>query len=286
MRRSRRTDAPRTDEKLTQQFDNVERWLTFLRSPVPAPKLKQSSILNDRAFTHTGSLEEALDLAERGWPEGIERVEELSAKLSEEIIKTLHVPEVTYDVTGDMLDVGRFVRGEPEDFMTLTPAEIELEPRILHLVVNISASWGVSGGTLIRKGAAVVALVDVLERHGKRVIIDCMAKTDDVETWVRIKESDAPVQLANLVYLLAHPSALRRLMFLSWEHFSEEIRRRYGFHYFGGYGKVEETAADKRGDIYVPGMDLRIRGWDESEAVPWLLGKLSEQGIYAQKEES
>lgn len=164
--------APAASKELLQQFDTAEQWLAFLRTPVPAPELQQSSILNDYSFTRTRSLEEALALAKNGWPEGIRRIEEMSARLSEEIIKTLHVPEVTYDVTGDMLDVGRFVRGEPEDFMSLTPAEIEQEPRILHLVANICTSSSVSPETLTRKGAAVVALVDALERHGKRVIID------------------------------------------------------------------------------------------------------------------
>ncbi len=291
-----------------QEFDSMVDWIDFLRTPVESPsKLECASTRKPstrwgEGFTFsdvlTKTLPEAIDLLETGWPEGIDKIEKLAAKLDEEIIKILHVPEVSYDVTGDQLDVGRYVAGEPEDFMTMTPAEIEDTPKILHLVVNVCASAGISGDTLIRKGAAVVSLVDALEKHGKRLTVDVVASsslrgrfgygssTRDAIVRIRVKESWDPVNLANLVYTLAHPSTLRRLMFRTWEHMSDEDRKTGGFYDGGGYGRVEELSnPEDKGDIYIEGMDLRLRTWHPDEAIPWLLSKLSDQGIYAEKEE-
>ncbi len=292
--RSRRSRIGGSSEEIRQQFDTVEQWIEFLKSDLPEEnsKLRNASEEQDaasRTFTKTGSLEEAIKLAEEGWPEGIERVEQLSVSLSEDLVKILHVPEVTYDVTGDQLDVGRFVNDEPEDFMRLTSAEIDLEPKILHLIFNCCASGSVGTGTMMRKGAAVVSLVDALEQHGKRVIVDCIAYNDvmkGIETLVRVKESDAPVQLANLVFTLAHPSTLRRLMFRCWEHLDESVRHRHGFYVGGGYGWVGEAPRDRRGDIYIEGMDGRRSSWYSDETIPWLLSELSKQGIHVEREES
>ena len=142
---------------------------------------------------------------------------------------------------------------------------------------------------MIKKGAAITALVDALESHGKRVIVDTMSCTTrggkSAETWVRVKDSDAPVQLANLVYMLAHPSTLRRLMFNAWEHHEARVRRLMGFTTVGTYGTPSECVREKRGDIYIDSMNAYMKTWNTNEVMPWLLGKLSDQGIYAEKEE-
>lgn len=273
-------------EHIKQDFFSVVEWLEFLKSPTDAPEGERASMrAEENNWTQTSSLEEAIKLAEDGWNEGVERIEQLSAKLSEELVTMLHTPEVHFDVTGDMLDVGRYVNGEPEDFMSLVPAEIETHPKILHLGVNITANWNVGGETMIRKGAAVVALIDTLEQHGKRIEVDCIGHVDseagETTTTIRVKDSNAPVQLANLVYLLAHPSTLRRLLFCSWEHLPEEERRARGFRLGGSYGRAAALRNVEAYDIYIPETDR----WSEDQVMPWLISKLSDQGIYIEKEE-
>ncbi len=293
---------------VVQEFDSMVKWIDFLRTPVTSELSNASEMPTQKRWQDDGwpyedvlteTLDEAIDLAEKGWEEGVKKIIDLSASLSDEIISILHVPEVHYNVTGDQLDVGRYVAGEPEDFMTLVPAEIEDRPKILHLVANVCASAGVKGDTMIRKGAAVVALVDALEKHGKRLSVDVASLSSLSGRWgyggssgrntvvkIRVKETWEPVNLANLVMCLAHPSTLRRLMFRTWEHMSDEDRNAGGFYQGGGYGYVEEIKKDEdKGDIYIEGMDTRRRTWRTDEAIPWLLSKLSEQGIHAEKEE-
>lgn len=278
--------------EIAQRFDNVSHWLEVLRvAEQPEPRTSQTSRrLTSNEWAGTKSFEAALDLCERGWQKGLEQMHKLAVRLSDNIVKTLHIPEVTHDVVGDVLDIGRFVRGEPEDFMTLTPAEIEQEPRVLHVIVNTFISSGVSAEALFGKGAAICAMVDALEQHGKRIEIDAVCAAEGrgnaySRTWVRVKDADAPLQMANLVFLLAHPSTFRRLIFGTWELLPVEQRR--GMAADGGYyGRPGELRPDEdRGDIYIGCSSSYVqKGWGTDRAEQWVLAQLSEQGIHTTKE--
>ncbi len=276
-----------------QEFDSVTEWLAFIKSPTDMPDGERQSLnrnlrsSTDPDWAGTRSLLEAIKLCEEGWEKGLDLIDKYSITISEQIVKKLYIPEITYDTTGDVLDVGRYVIGEPEDFMSLTPAEIDLEPRILHVVANLGASGAVSADSIMHKGAAVCALVDALESHGKRVILDGYETSigyggDRIEVVVRLKESSGPVQLANLAFLLAHPATQRRLLFASYEHAGATIRRTVGIG--GGYGRPgDPQTLEEKGDIYIG--PLRGGGWDAEIAEQWVIAQLSEQGIYAEKEE-
>lgn len=272
-----------------QDFNSMEAWLAFLQTPTDLlDDERHSTKIGNARWAGTASLPEAIALAEYGWPEGVKRITKLSATISEDLVNLLHVPEVQFDVTGDMLDIGRFVLGEPEDFMSLIPAEIELHPKILHLAVNTGASFTVSAEAMIQKGAAVVALVDALEQHGKRMIVDCIitacAYANSIYTTIRLKDADGPVQLANLVFAIAHPSMLRRLALCSWEHCEEHIRQSIRIFLGGDYGSPQDIpeAEQTAFDIYVP--SLFGISWTPQYAVEYVLAKLSQQGIYVEKE--
>src|SRR3972149_7374987 len=145
-------------------------WLAFLETPTTMPLQERvSHNVGDSKWYGTGSDDAAIRLAEDGWEEGLTRLHKLSVELSDELIGLLHIPEVQFDVTGDELDVGKFVHGEPEDFMRLVPAAIEQEPKLLRVGVNFGASCGVDAEAMTRKGAAATGLIGILEQDGKRV---------------------------------------------------------------------------------------------------------------------
>lgn len=264
------------EHSIIQDFANVSEWITFIKDS-PA-KRGASNQRKEYGFNETNSLKEAITLAEQGWPEGMEKVHKLSVRISEELVKILHVPEVIYDVTGDQLDIGRHIAGEPDEFMSFVPAEIEQHPKVLHVVASIGAISGVSASSMIERGAAVVAMIDALESHGKRVILDCVSPITRLSgldlTRIRVKEADAPLQLANLVFLLAHPDSLRRLVFACREQACGartcEIK---------GYGSSRDLTGDETGDIYIKSLY-----GDETAITGYVLAQLSEQGIYAEKE--
>jgi hypothetical protein len=208
----------------------------------------------------------------------------MSVQLTDKIVRRLHVPELHYDVAGDMLDIGRFVAGEPEEFMSIVPAEVEQEPRVLKLGVSVSANAHVSPESMMRRGAMAVALVDTLEAHGKRVQVDCESHTSVVTTTgrfhltgfsVRLKEADGPVQMANLVFMLAHPSVLRRMDFAWLEHLPPRARQM--FRVGRGYGHPANQTAGY--DIHIGVLRGDI---SEDDAESGVLAALRDQGIDAE----
>ena len=271
-----------------QTFGSLVEWLAFLETPTTMPLHERvCHNVGDSKWYGTGSYDAAIRLAEDGWEEGLTRLHKLSVELSDELIGLLHIPEVQFDVTGDELDVGKFVHGEPEDFMTLVPAEIEQEPKLLRVGVNFGASCGVDAEAMTRKGAAATGLIDILEQHGKRVELDAItiasSSRQAVHTIIRIKDFNGPVQLANLIFALAHPSAHRRLAFCSWEHLDEDVREAIGITPLGGYGRPRDLPMEEREqyDIYVPSL---YGSWDRQAAVEYIIAELSKQGIYTEKE--
>ncbi len=272
-----------------EKYDSVSAWVDALAKPNNfggAYTGRSSERKGDARWAGTNTYPEALQLLKDGWADGLEKIKKTSVTLTEQIIKVLEVPELQYDVTGQDLDIGRFVAGEPEDFVTVEPAEQETYPKVLHVVANISASAAVDADTIMLKGAAIVALVDALEMHGKRVIVDIVSTADGQndaveqhQTWVRIKESDGPVQLANLVMLIAHPSTLRRLMFREMEmnDADNDWKGRFGAgHGYGSPGDIDEADA---GDIYSGCM---YGNWTNEEAEAWVLAELAKQGIHVE----
>ena len=230
---------------------------------------------------------EALALARDGWLEGAEMIEQMVVELTDKIIRTVEVPEIRYDVTGDELDIGRFVVDEPEDFMTLVPIEIDQEPRVLHLVVTVCASAATSTSKMLKKGLAAVALIDALEKCGKRVIVDITDATsadirgDLHQIIVRVKEAHESVNLSSLAFLLGHPSTPRRLMFSASEHLPAAQRREYHIT-DGRYGRAADVKVEERGDIYIG----YTQNFDTDEEITeWVLQQLEAQGVNTQKVE-
>lgn len=314
------TRWPRDKGAVIQDFYGLMDWLRFLETPIDMPnemrvsqqqglKAKDYGIAKPwKEWAGTASWEETINLAKDGWPEGTERVARYTAKLDEDLIGLLHQPEVQYDVLGDQLDIGRYVNGEPEEFMSLVPAEVERSPMLLKMAVNFAASQSIPTETMIERGATAVALVDALERHGKRVQLDAVTmsarpdltdyqrtvtyvrpgeyvSTGYVLTRIRLKDFETPVQLANLIYVLAHPSAHRRLAFCSWEHVDADIRASLGIFLGAEYGYPDDLQEDVLDgyDIYIPALSSTRRVTMQA-GVEYILAELSKQGIYAQKE--
>ncbi len=267
-----------------QRFDGYNEYLAYITSPTDMERNTRASLDGGKHFTETASMDEALELARGGWDEGTKMIEEMSLALTDQIIKTVDVPEIRFDVTGDELDIGRFVEGEPEDFMTLVPVEIDQEPKILHITAYIGASGGTSKETMIRRGAAVVALIDALEKFGKRCEVDLCGVAEEfsrggnnhLDTIVRVKEAHEAVNLATLAFALAHPSSYRRLMFSAWEHLDAHDRNALGIKNGSGYGMPTETSLEHRGDIHV-GKTMHMQS--PEDAKEFVLDQLEKQGV-------
>jgi len=207
-------------------FDNVEDYLKVV-NVVPAQYSDQGSRERGRSdFFGTSSYEEALKLAETGWAEGAQQVIALRDKFDSflQAQKSARVGAYGYEVSGDWLDVGRYLDGEPECFgIEVNDGEI-VSQKVVSLRLNNTVSAAVTTEQIIRRGLTVLLAVDLLEACGLRVeVIVCQATyyygtKDHREMNLTIKDANQPVDIDRLAFWIAHPSAFRRFGFSYFEH--------------------------------------------------------------------
>lgn len=180
----------------------------------------------DEHFHGTQTFEQAVDLARKGWPEGAARIAKLRATLDRVVRKAIDAKsaQLQWAVTGDFVDIGRVLSGEPESFGSFVEAEAsQSSARVIKLVGNVSARAGVETPSIFSAGAAVAAAVDILESLGHRVELwlgsgsaNCVSGKK-LTVLVKVKEASQPIDLDRVAFCLAHNACLRRLFF-SLEH--------------------------------------------------------------------
>lgn len=233
--------------------------------------------------------EGAMKLALHGWPEGAATVQKVSAKLFDRISSQVEREYPVYDTEGQGIDVSRFLDGEPECWQRMETRITEGQGRrIYRLVFNMTASCGVDASVMLAKGAAVVALCELLEFSGHGVEINAvLANFSCVEQHVRIKDSDQPLDLPRVAFAIAHPAMFRRLGFSMLELLDGATRSKLGVTSHGGYGRVAEAQKSEQGDIYIGGSVYGERQWTSMEAsAQWVVDQLKKQGIHLDEEAS
>jgi hypothetical protein len=240
------------------------------------------------SFTLTETLDEAIQLGFSGWIDGEKTARGISAPLVSKISQKIVRTDVNHDIEGHVIDVARYVEGEPECWMRFEDVITEGQGnRVLKLVFNMTASAGVSSDVMVRKGAYISALVELLEYSGFRVEVilaeSCAGGNDYSQTFVTVKEADQNLNMARVIFALAHPSVLRRLHFALQEQYPTNI----GKALLTGktYGRPREIDESQRGDIYIGRSFGRDNQWTTPEkAEAWITEELKRQGIELKEE--
>lgn len=251
------------------------------------------------AFNGVNSYEEALELAERGWAEGRDLALEMSQPIINKLVQFIERPDLVYDVEGNGFDIGRFCAKDPECAIRFENEIVEVPavPRLIRIVNNNLASGGVSKEVLTARGAAIAALVELLEFAGNRVqivnIVHGAGLNGSVDECgfmhtVTIKEFDQPLDMGRVIFALAHPAMMRCLGFRVAELASAQAQEDIGY----GYGNVilnENTDFLKdynlTPDIFFTGAHLHDRQWEnEGTAQKWVLDNLEKQGVKINRE--
>lgn len=258
-------------------------WLTHVAKPTPygfagSPSSKN---LGNESWAGTKTFAEAMDLARKGWPEGLAKVKAMAEQIWRVVGQEVKKLEFNYEVAGDDVDVGRFLTGEPENMMEYIEEPSVGRGKIVHIYVNTVASCGISQETMYNRGAAVLALVDALEKLG----FSCCVQTIDAisERWsgdknilrynVTLREAGEALDMDRLAFALAHASWLRRLIFSAMEQESPELRRMFGIG-MGAYGNPEEArgATNDEHGIDVPSLRYGAHHFESQDAaIRWVL---------------
>jgi len=211
-------------------FDNVSDLVAYCRdNSIPRGTSISSEKTDDRDFFRTGTYEEAVKLAESGWTQGAEIIAEHrdASRCFLNAAKVAKVATYGYDVSGDWLDVGRYLDGEPECFgIEVGDGEIVAQ-KVVSIRINSAVSGAVEADHIIARGIALLLAVDLLEACGTRVELilargggingsaseSTAAKGSTFESNTVIKEANQPVDIDRLAFWVAHPSAFRRFGF-------------------------------------------------------------------------
>lgn len=230
-------------------------------------------------FTGTESFEAARELAVNGWEYG-------RAEL-EQSLKDIPLSEdgqngFSWSVTGEFFDMGTYLSGDPEHW--LTPA-YEPKKRIVNIVANVSASCNVKAKTLMNRGAAILSLIKVLQEKGDIVTLKAVFAANGVSGdgsknhRIYIDMATAPFDMDAIAFL-GHPSFLRRFVFAAQEVMA-------GQKHCDGYGTPTniELEAMEGTTIYMPSSTSSENGYQNfetpQEAADWLMqvaNKLTGEG--------
>jgi hypothetical protein len=133
--------------------------------------------------------------------------------------KTLH-----YDVTGDMIDIGRYIDGEPEIFASL----INGNPRGKRVVIYISLSysWQVPASVLNYRAERITMLIDWLENQGIRTQVVGITSNNCIHFEVIVKHFDESLNITD-IGIVSHSDFLRRVLFRFTE-YSQTYDSTYG----------------------------------------------------------
>lgn len=169
-----------------------------------------SDIVGDGEYTVFNSLAEAHHVfTKEPW-----RIRQFSQK--DDRLRNEDNPgnDVYFDVTGDYLDIGRYLEGEPDDFGNSfmgNPNRVFADIRI-----NIAAAKWTTAEYIIHKQKRILRLVDWLETYGIRTRVRATLTTDVASLLITVKEHQDPFDLNHLAVAM-HPDFMRRTCLLIME---------------------------------------------------------------------
>lgn len=185
--------------------------------------------------------------------------------------------DFSYQVAGQEVDMGRYVAGDPECMMLPVPIHVMKTGRIIKLVVPITTSASTDKEEILKRGASVMALVDILWRlqHPAEIWASYSCHgyggTNRASYNVKVQGANDSKDKGRVMFALAHPMMLRRLFFAYADTRPDEEVRAFGFKGTGGYGGPSYSSVKEDMDGYANNViivpDLMTYG---SERVDWL----------------
>lgn len=225
-----------------REFYNLDTFYDVVCTDEGISNYNSHRVSKDREkFTGTHTFYEAVKLARYGWEDGLKKLEYYEEMADKDYASKVadNVWDVENQVTGSYVDVGAYLQGVPECMCDFVSKRTNTFADVL---VNPSISCWVKGKTIIDRGREIMKLVDALEkRHIKtRVCLMFVVKgefNDDSKFYVVnivCKDYCELLDQNRLIFALAHPSMVRRLLFSMMEQ-EKDIGEDFGCP-CGGYG--------------------------------------------------
>lgn len=261
------------------KFDSFGEMLAYCKAN---PNFGQSEY-GDESFTLTRDFAEAYTLAKDGWRDVRPEVERMLESLSDRIAERIDLAHVTnYGVSGAIVDMGRYMMGDPECMMEFVQEPAERMGKVVRLFIDYGASGSYEAEFIRKRGIVILALVDTLAKIGVSCEIwgETAVRGGGVThtTVTKLHDATEQMDIDTLMFALAHPSMLRRMAFCVREMSSvaNDISAKRG----GSYGSTVHTEYAK-----VYGADVRMERLESrthtcmTDPVEWVMQTVSGMGL-------
>ncbi len=241
------------------------------------------------------SFDSALAMLTNGWPEGVAKVNAMTAKLQLDKLQTRREKyEYVSSVApgrGTVINVPAVVLGHPLGYRVQrkTSAEKTGKGKLVKILVHNGVRWGVDVETYMARGTVITVLVALLERAGLSVAVDVGTLAsqhgfnDDAycATFYSAKTAGDYLNLGMLAFALGHPSSHRRINFMlrdqicqiapSWKGEGGSIALR-------GSGRFTHELA--KYDLVIDSDDMSNPNWSSPAlAKQWVIDMAKAQGV-------
>jgi len=235
------------------------------------------------------TFEEALSMLTGGWKDGVRDVSIRADKLKHGM--QISDEGIDYSLSGDYVDIGRYINGNPECFGVFVDEEIP--KRNVNIVVNVSYSWTISQERIYNRGAVITALIDeLIQTHFVNLtFVDLSKNMPDAGKTLRINlnvdtQNDYSHDL--VAFLCANSAYVRRILFAVDERLYK--KKDLSNWAYGTPFKYEEIAGGDNDAVVFDNIDYKTDDYNtienSKEIINSILDNIHEKDIEYQKRES
>lgn len=166
------------------------------------------------------------ELLKKGdFSESLEKFDEAMLEIRQGIEST----KVTYDVSGDAVDMGRYLSGVPENMMTMVKTGDETP--VVSVIVAIGGNWTIGADMFCQRAAAIAGVLEWIRGTGIGVELFVGKSTTgafDLHRYVRVAASWENWDIQTVSMMCGHVSTFRNAFFHADHTLSENAKERFG----------------------------------------------------------
>ncbi len=193
------------NEAIVQRFDSLSEYLGQCENPDGSC---QRGLDWDGGLTPREAFKKATD----GDPSCVDTYKGEIAKLA-----SAHAAEMAFvtrpDVWGSRVHMPSFIAGRPDCMRRRQKRE--RETRVVRIFVSLVCSGGIPADTMLKRGAAVLALIEWAQASQFRVEVSLVAELPcSPKDHVQIIPLDVPLDLSRTGFVIAHPAFVRHTLYI------------------------------------------------------------------------
>jgi hypothetical protein len=195
-------------------FSSLSAMVKYLERLPEHDRNGQGWIRGDEKWSGTDCMGDAIDIARKGWDDGVELAQEIHETLTGQHAKERRRK---HTVAGGSVNVGRMLAGNPAHMIARPKREGK---KVVTFFVEGFMSAGIDADNAVIRAALIGAITDVLEMNGYSCEIVSIATAVTVrrndpayQVATTLKAAGETLNLNDVVFALGHPSYFRRLVF-------------------------------------------------------------------------